>query len=79
MQLKESQQLRLARLYPRSSYKEGTRTVLIPRPMTARVGGSPLRDTEVLQWATDVVNQVMLDNVIVDTGANPPRDTSRSR
>ncbi|WP_338748502.1 transcription-repair coupling factor [Janibacter alittae] len=77
--LKESQQLRLARLYPKSSYKEGTQTVLVPKPMTARIGGSPLRDTEVLQWATDLVDQVMLDNVIVDTGANPPRDTSRSR
>ncbi|WP_435200104.1 transcription-repair coupling factor [Janibacter sp. GS2] len=78
-QLKESQQLRLSRLYPRSTYKEGTQTVLVPKPMTARIGGSPLRDTEVLQWATDLINQVMLDNVIVDAGARPPRDTSRSR
>ena len=78
-QLKESQQLRLSRLYPRSSYKEGTQTVLVPKPMTARVGGSPLRDTAVLQWATDLVSQVMLDHVIVDPAATSPRDTSRSR
>ncbi len=78
-QLKESQQLRLARLYPKSSYKEGTQTVLVPKPMTARVGGSPLRDTAILQWATDLVNQIMLDNVIVDPGAGSPLDTSRSR
>ncbi|MGO1165932.1 MAG: transcription-repair coupling factor [Janibacter sp.] len=78
-QLKESQQLRLSRLYPKSSYKEGTQTVLVPKPMTARVGGSPLRDTKVLQWATDLITQVMLDNVIVDTGAGSPHDTSRSR
>ena len=78
-QLKESQQLRLARLYPKSSYKEGTQTVLVPKPMTARIGGSPLRDTAVLQWATDLITQVMLDNVIVDTGASTPHDTSRSR
>ena len=79
VRLKESQQLRLSRLYPRSSYKEGTQTVLVPKPMTARVGGRPLRDQEVLQWATDLVEQVMLDNVIVDTGADAPRDTSRTR
>ena len=77
--LKESQQLRLSRLYPKSSYKEGTQTVLVPKPMTARIGGSPLRDTAVLQWATDLITQVMLDNVIVDTGAATPHDTSRSR
>lgn len=78
-QLRESQQLRLARLYPKSSYKEGTQTVLVPKPMTARIGGSPLRDTAVLSWATDLVRQVMLDDVIVDSGATAPRDTSRSR
>ncbi|QBF45171.1 transcription-repair coupling factor [Janibacter limosus] len=78
-QLRESKQLRLSRLYPRSSYKEGTGTVLVPKPMTARIGGSPLRDTAVLSWATDLIRQVMLDDVIVDTGATAPRDTSRSR
>ena len=37
VQLRESQQLRLGRLYPRSSYKEGTQTVLVPKPTTARI------------------------------------------
>lgn len=78
-QLRESKQLRLSRLYPKSSYKEGTGTVLVPKPMTARIGGSPLRDTAVLTWATDLIRQVMLDDVIVDNGATAPRDTSRSR
>ena len=79
VQLRESQQLRLGRLYPRSSYKEGTQTVLVPKPTTARIGGTPLRDTDVLTWASDLVRQVMLDDVIVDPGATAPRDTSRSR
>src|SRR5699024_6953195 len=78
VRLKESQQLRLARLYPRSNYKEGTGTVVVPVPMTARVGGRPLRDEAMLGWATDLVNQVMLDNVIVDSG-QAARDSSRSR
>ena len=79
VQLRESQQLRLGRLYPRSSYKEGTQTVLVPKPTTARIGGTPLRDTDVLTWASDLVRQVVLDDVIVDPGATAPRDTSRSR
>ena len=71
VQLKESQQLRLARVYPKSLYKEGTGTVLVPRPTTARIGGQPLRDQAVLDWAADLIRAVMLDNV-VDTGAGSP-------
>ena len=29
--------------------------------MTARVGGKPLRDTAVLQWASDLIHAVLLD------------------
>lgn len=71
VQLKESQQLRLARVYPKSLYKEGTGTVLVPKPTTARIGGQPLRDQAVLDWAADLIRAVMLDNV-VDTGAGSP-------
>ena len=61
--LRESQQLRLARLYPKSNYKEGTGAVLVPKPMTAPVAGRPLRDREVLSWAGDVIRVVVMDNV----------------
>ncbi|MBM6547106.1 transcription-repair coupling factor [Janibacter sp. YIM B02568] len=71
VRLRESQQLRLARVYPKSLYKEGTGTVLVPKPMTARIGGAPLRDQAVLDWAADLVRNVMLDNV-VETGAGSP-------
>ena len=46
--LRESQQLRLMRLYPGTIVKEALGTILVPVPMTARVGGKPLRDVEVL-------------------------------
>ena len=51
VELRESQELRLTRLYPKSLYKAGVRTMLVPKPMTARVGGKPLRDLAVLAWA----------------------------
>jgi transcription-repair coupling factor (superfamily II helicase) len=31
--------------------------------MTARVGGKPLRDTAVLQWASDLIRSVLLGSV----------------
>jgi len=63
VELAESAQLRLQRLYPKSLVKDAVRTILVPKPMTARVGGRPLRDTEVLQWASDLIRAVMLDGV----------------
>ena len=63
LQLPESQQLRLQRLYPGTLVKEAVRTILVPRPMTARVAGQPLRDTAVLRWATDLIQAVLLDRV----------------
>jgi transcription-repair coupling factor (superfamily II helicase) len=59
----ESQQLRLQRLYPGSLVKSALKTVLVPKPMTARVGGRPLRDTEVLRWASQLMQAVLLGDV----------------
>jgi transcription-repair coupling factor (superfamily II helicase) len=63
LQLPESKQLRLQRLYPGSLVKDTVRTILVPAPMTARVAGQPLRDTAVLRWATDLIEAVLLDGV----------------
>jgi transcription-repair coupling factor (superfamily II helicase) len=61
--LPESAQLRLQRLYPKSLVKDALHTILVPKPMTARVGGQPLRDTAVLQWASDLIRSVLLGSV----------------
>ncbi|HEX5533610.1 MAG TPA: transcription-repair coupling factor [Actinomycetales bacterium] len=63
VELRESQQLRLKRLYPRTILKPALRSILVPRPMTARVGGQPLRDTEMLDWATDLLQAVLIDDI----------------
>ena len=63
VELRESQQLRLQRLYPGSIVKPALGTILVPKPTTARVGGRPLRDREVLSWAGEVIRSVVMDNV----------------
>ncbi|NHC45853.1 transcription-repair coupling factor [Motilibacter aurantiacus] len=61
VELRESQQLRLQRLYPRTLVKPATSTILVPRPATARIGGSPLRDVALLDWCRDLIDAVLLD------------------
>ena len=63
VELRESQTLRLQRLYPRSIVKPAVSTILVPKPMTRPVAGQPLRDKEVLAWAGEVIGSVVVDNV----------------
>jgi transcription-repair coupling factor (superfamily II helicase) len=53
--LPESAQMRVLRLYPGTIVKPAVRTILVPRPTTARVGGEPLRDHALIQWASDLI------------------------
>ena len=55
VRLPDSMQVRLQRLYPKSVLKRATDTLLVPAPKTAPIGGRPLRDQELLTWATDLV------------------------
>ncbi|MDA8371380.1 MAG: transcription-repair coupling factor [Nocardiopsaceae bacterium] len=55
VELRESQQLRLRRLYPKAVYKEPSRTLLVPIPKSGGIGGRQLRDLELLKWCTDLV------------------------
>jgi transcription-repair coupling factor (superfamily II helicase) len=63
LELRESQTMRLQRLYPRSLVKPAVATVLVPRPTTARIGGTPLRDTALLDWARDLLDAVLGESV----------------
>jgi transcription-repair coupling factor (superfamily II helicase) len=51
--------MRLKRLYPESVYKTAADTVSLPRPMTRRVGGEPMRDTDLLAWAAELLKTVL--------------------
>ncbi|WP_268241530.1 TRCF domain-containing protein, partial [Sphaerisporangium melleum] len=59
--LKESQQVRLDRLYPKAIYKAAAETLLVPVPKTRPIGGQPLRDLELLKWCTDLVEAMFLE------------------
>ena len=64
LELRESQALRLARLHPGSVVKPATKTVLVTAPVTARVGGRPLRDRALLDWCRGVLTEVVADLAI---------------
>lgn len=59
VELAESATLRLKRLYPGTVLKPAVRTVLVPFPTTARIGGRPLAGGELLGWATELVRGVL--------------------
>ncbi|MCC2322712.1 transcription-repair coupling factor [Cellulomonas xiejunii] len=61
--LPESAQLRLKRLYPGSVLKPAVRTVLVPFPTTARVGGKPLHGREVMTWARQFIDAIVRGDV----------------
>jgi transcription-repair coupling factor (superfamily II helicase) len=67
--LPESRQVRVQRLYPRTVLKPAVRTMLVPVPKaasgspgravpsrTATIGGQPLRDREMLAWCTELID-----------------------
>ena len=65
VELPESRVLRLTRLYPGSTLKPVTRTLMTPAPRTAKVGGAVLRDQELLQWFDSFIASVL------ESGAPP--------
>jgi transcription-repair coupling factor (superfamily II helicase) len=61
VELRESQELRLNRLYPRTVLRHTTKQLLVPRPTTARIGGKPVVGRELLEWTAQFLTTV-LDN-----------------
>jgi transcription-repair coupling factor (superfamily II helicase) len=59
--LRESQQVRLDRLYKKAIYKQAAQTLLVPVPKTKPLGGRPLRDLELLTWCGDLVEAMFLE------------------
>jgi transcription-repair coupling factor (superfamily II helicase) len=68
LELPESAQLRLKRLYDNPHYKQAVSTVSVPRPKgvvkpdgsfaVAKFGGEPLRDVALLNWCAELLAQV---------------------
>ena len=68
-ELRESQQLRLERLFPGTLLKFAQHRILVPMPMTKPVAGKPLRDQAILQWAAQLLQAVLLDDIAAAAAA----------
>ncbi|WP_432003578.1 transcription-repair coupling factor [Streptomyces sioyaensis] len=58
VELRESQELRLKRLYPRTVLKPAAQQVLVPRPTTGKIGGKPVVGRELLAWVGEFLTLV---------------------
>ncbi len=67
--LPESRVVRLLRLYPKSIVKAPVSSVLVPRPVTAAVGGYPIAGIALLEWARTVIDSVL--DLGADSGSAP--------
>ena len=64
LELRDSQELRLKRLYKGTLVKPATATILVPQPTTTGRTGSPvLRDSALLAWARELLDAVVGDNI----------------
>ncbi|PFG38821.1 transcription-repair coupling factor [Georgenia soli] len=63
VELPESAELRLKRLYPGTVLKPAVRAILVPFPMTAKLGGRPLRDAALLEWVDELIESVLKASV----------------
>ncbi|MFJ9537228.1 transcription-repair coupling factor [Streptomyces sp. NPDC101225] len=59
VELRESQELRVKRLYPGVVVKQAVHQVLVPRPKTAKVGGKPLVGRELLGWVGEFLTSIL--------------------
>ncbi len=70
VELPESRTMRLTRLHPGSVIKPAVRTIVVPRPSTARIGGTPVTGTALLEWASALVQTILLDRIAPATGTD---------
>ncbi|MCP4895306.1 MAG: DEAD/DEAH box helicase, partial [Actinomycetales bacterium] len=59
VELPESAQMRISRLYPRTTIKPAVRTIIVPRPAaSSAIGAAVLKDQDLLAWADELVGVV---------------------
>ncbi|MFD6416400.1 transcription-repair coupling factor [Streptomyces sp. NPDC060194] len=57
--LRESQEMRLKRLHPRTIMKPATKQILVPRPTTGKIGGKPVVGRELLSWTGEFLTTIL--------------------
>ena len=60
VELRDSQVMRLKRLHPGTVIKAAVRQVLVPLPLTLRIGGAPLTDGPLLEWVETLVTKILV-------------------
>jgi transcription-repair coupling factor (superfamily II helicase) len=64
VELRESQELRLKRLYKGAIVKQAVRQILVPAPTaTGRIGSPPMRDRALLAWAQQLLDGILGDDI----------------
>jgi transcription-repair coupling factor (superfamily II helicase) len=63
LELPDSRILRLNRLYPGTQVRATVRSIQVPAPLTALVNGQVLKNQELLNWITELFNQVFEDEL----------------
>ena len=81
VELFDSRQVRLKRLYPGATIRAAAQAVLVPMPKAGRTMGSPaVRDEELLQWVADFLSDLFdIDRVGVRGGEPPEREEPRAQ
>ncbi|MEW2631746.1 transcription-repair coupling factor [Streptomyces sp. NPDC048389] len=59
VELRESQELRLKRLYPRTVIKPAAHQIMVPRPTAGRIGGKPVVGRELLSWTGEFLTTIL--------------------
>jgi transcription-repair coupling factor (superfamily II helicase) len=59
VELRESQELRLKRLYPGTVIKPAAHQILVPRPKAGRIGGKPLVGRDLLGWTGEFLTAIL--------------------
>ncbi|WP_329121666.1 transcription-repair coupling factor [Streptomyces sp. NBC_01465] len=59
VELRESQELRLKRLYPRTVIKPTVHQILVPRPTAGKIGGKPVVGRELLAWTGEFLATIL--------------------
>ncbi|OIV38856.1 transcription-repair coupling factor [Mangrovactinospora gilvigrisea] len=65
-ELRESQELRLKRLYPRSVIKRATHQLLVPRPAAKQIGAKPVAGRELLAWTREFLTAIFEELAVKD-------------
>ncbi|MFJ1750108.1 transcription-repair coupling factor [Streptomyces sp. NPDC088116] len=59
VELRESQELRLKRLHPRTVIKPAAHQILVPRPTAGKIGGKPVVGRELLSWTGEFLTTIL--------------------